>query len=215
MKRSLLLAVLLAAACGGSGSSANLAPAFSLLDVNTGSPTGGQDVSPRDYVGSVSAWYFADATSIYSADQFGLLDKMQQELFIEQRTAGAIAIQIVAVNKIGSEAGSLGMTLGRTLPCVQDTAAADVEMSWGASDGDLVILDDRNVPVDTYSLMTNDLADPAVYEAVKTLLRGGPAEQAPDFLLLDVNPNSPTANMDVSPRDYIGRISGYYFGAAT
>lgn len=38
---------------------------------------------------------------------------------------------------------------------------------------------------------------------------------APDFLLQDVNPNSPTSAMSVSPRDYIGNVSGYYFGAAT
>jgi len=38
---------------------------------------------------------------------------------------------------------------------------------------------------------------------------------APDFLLQDVNPNSPTSGMNVSPRDYVGNASGYYFGAAT
>lgn len=38
---------------------------------------------------------------------------------------------------------------------------------------------------------------------------------APDFLLLDVNPNSPTTGQDVSPRDYVGSVSGYYFGSAT
>lgn len=38
---------------------------------------------------------------------------------------------------------------------------------------------------------------------------------APDFLLQDVNPNSPTSGMNVSPRNYVGNASGYYFGAAT
>lgn len=38
---------------------------------------------------------------------------------------------------------------------------------------------------------------------------------APDFLLQDVNPNSPTSGQNVSPRGYIGNVSGYYFGAAT
>lgn len=38
---------------------------------------------------------------------------------------------------------------------------------------------------------------------------------APDFSLLDVNPASPTANQPVSPRDYLQRVSGWYFGHST
>lgn len=37
---------------------------------------------------------------------------------------------------------------------------------------------------------------------------------APDFRLLDVNPNSIRRNSLVSPRDYVLQVSGYYFGAA-
>ena len=36
-------------------------PDFALVDVNPTSPTYNQDVSPRDYVQQVSAWYFAHA----------------------------------------------------------------------------------------------------------------------------------------------------------
>jgi len=36
-----------------------------------------------------------------------------------------------------------------------------------------------------------------------------------DFALLDVNPTSQTFNTDVSPRDQQGKISAWYFGAAT
>ena len=42
----------------------------------------------------------------------------------------------------------------------------------------------------------------------------GPVK-VPDFLIQDVNPNSPTATQNVSPRDYLGYASAYYFGAAT
>jgi hypothetical protein len=38
---------------------------------------------------------------------------------------------------------------------------------------------------------------------------------APDFSLLDVNPASPTSGQPVSPRDYLQRVSGWYFGHAT
>ncbi len=34
---------------------------FSLDDVNATSPTSGQQVSPRDYMGQVSGWYFGSA----------------------------------------------------------------------------------------------------------------------------------------------------------
>ena len=56
-----LALILVLAACGGSSSPA-MAPDFLLQDVNLNSPTTGQDVSPRDYVGSVSGYYFGAAT---------------------------------------------------------------------------------------------------------------------------------------------------------
>ncbi|NUP08762.1 MAG: hypothetical protein HOW73_22160 [Polyangiaceae bacterium] len=37
----------------------------------------------------------------------------------------------------------------------------------------------------------------------------------PDFHLIDVNPASPTADQPVSPRDYLQKVSGWYFGHAT
>jgi hypothetical protein len=38
---------------------------------------------------------------------------------------------------------------------------------------------------------------------------------APDFSIRDVNPNSPRYDQLVSPRDYEGRVSAWYFGHAT
>jgi len=42
------------------------------------------------------------------------------------------------------------------------------------------------------------------------------AQTAPvaNFQLPDVNPKSPRYGTDVSPRDYLLQVSGYYFGAA-
>lgn len=37
----------------------------------------------------------------------------------------------------------------------------------------------------------------------------------PDFALRDENPNSPRAGEVVSPRDYLTRVSGWYFIEAT
>jgi hypothetical protein len=38
---------------------------------------------------------------------------------------------------------------------------------------------------------------------------------APDFSLKDVNPNSATHDSTISPRDYLGKVSAWYFGHAT
>jgi hypothetical protein len=41
---------------------ANAVAEFSIQDVNPNSARSGEMVSPRDYLGSVSAWYFGHAT---------------------------------------------------------------------------------------------------------------------------------------------------------
>jgi hypothetical protein len=38
------------------------------------------------------------------------------------------------------------------------------------------------------------------------------SEEAPDFSLTDVAPESPRFGQQVSPRDYLGKVSGWYFG---
>jgi hypothetical protein len=82
LRPSVLLAlVLLVAGCGsdtvvapgpgpdpspdsgpGPESHPRVAPAFALLDVNDTSPRFDEMVSPRDYRGTISAWYFGYAT---------------------------------------------------------------------------------------------------------------------------------------------------------
>lgn len=37
----------------------------------------------------------------------------------------------------------------------------------------------------------------------------------PDFRLVDVNPNSVTYDHPVSPREYVGEVSAWYFGHST
>jgi hypothetical protein len=43
----------------------------------------------------------------------------------------------------------------------------------------------------------------------------GPGPLMPDFALEDVNPNSATHGEIVSPRQFVGRVSCWYFGHAT
>jgi hypothetical protein len=42
-----------------------------------------------------------------------------------------------------------------------------------------------------------------------------PPSPEPDFSLLDVNTSSARHDDLVSPRDYMGKVSAYYFGHAT
>ena len=34
----------------------------------------------------------------------------------------------------------------------------------------------------------------------------------PEFTLMDTNPNSPTFEEEILPRDYLGAVTGWYFG---
>ncbi len=58
--------LLVLTACGGGAANAPVAdgpvPEFGLQDVNATSQRLGQTVSPRDYLGQVSAWYFGHST---------------------------------------------------------------------------------------------------------------------------------------------------------
>lgn len=47
---------------GGVGGAPAVVPDFSLLDLNSTSPTFAQPVSPRDHLMKVSGWYFGHAT---------------------------------------------------------------------------------------------------------------------------------------------------------
>lgn len=41
------------------------------------------------------------------------------------------------------------------------------------------------------------------------------ADAMPDFSLLDLNPQSPREGELISPRDYLGEVSAWYFGHST
>lgn len=40
-------------------------------------------------------------------------------------------------------------------------------------------------------------------------------DEVPGFALTDVNPNSATHDSTISPRDYLGDVSAWYFGHST
>lgn len=44
---------------------------------------------------------------------------------------------------------------------------------------------------------------------------GPVGDPVPDFSLVDVNPTSATFDQQVSPRDYLQKVSAWYFGHST
>ena len=69
--------------------------------------------------------------------------------------------------------------------------------------------DDPDEPEDTGA--SGDSSEP---DDTNTEPEAG-ANALPDFSLIDVNDTSPTASERVSPRDYLEKVSGWYFTHAT
>ena len=60
--------------------------------------------------------------------------------------------------------------------------------------------------------------EPRMLLSVNSVIGGegeGNAQQVADFALIDANPTSATFDQPVSPRDYLGQVTGWYFGHAT
>ena len=96
---------------------------------------------------------------------------MQKEIDADSTAA---PIQILGVNAVGQEAGNAAICANRVLPWLQDTEQQGVWTKWDVTPGDVVILDDQNEVVAIYNLTEHNLADPANYDALKSLLLHGP-----------------------------------------
>ncbi|MBT4845056.1 MAG: tandem-95 repeat protein, partial [Planctomycetaceae bacterium] len=147
-------------------------PDFSLEDVNTTSSLLGTDVSPRDYDGNVTAFYFGLATCSYCTTQFGHLNTMQNDFDSNDPDLG---IEIVGINLAGRESGNASITAGNDIPWLQDVdldenGEADAWEDWGAQLRDVIIVDAQNRQVSKINLTPNDLGDTAIYTLVRTMI---------------------------------------------
>jgi thiol-disulfide isomerase/thioredoxin len=141
-------------------------PDFSLIDLNPASPRSGAPVSPRDYEGQVSGWYFGHSSCGYCQGQFGLLNQLQQELDAEAPGA----VQLLGVNASGLEAANAAMTAGRALPWLQDRLDVGAWTAWRAQLRDVVVVDRAGVVRSVYNLTQHDLHQPTAYGTMKQLL---------------------------------------------
>ena len=88
---------------------------------------------------------------------------------------------------------------------LRDTGSSDTDtIDTGRTDTG------RDTSRDTAQLDTSETGDTGIVDT-------GPVRPVlvPDFALADLNPASTRYGETISPRDYIGRVSGYYFVHST
>ncbi len=141
-------------------------PDFELVDQNLSSELWGQTVSPSDYEGQVSAWYFGSASCPYCVDQLTHL----WELEVELRDEAAAEVTILGINPAGFEQWNGTAIEGHDLPWLQDREDEDVWGVWDVRYRDVVILNGQLHPVSTHNLTSNDLAESDNVEALRALI---------------------------------------------
>lgn len=88
-----------------------------------------------------------------------------------------------------------------------DEQSADGNANESEDPGDLEPEpQDEQEPQDEEDPQDDEDPDPVQDDELESVL---------DFQVPDVNPNSPRYNEDVSPRDYLGGVSAWYFGHST
>lgn len=92
-----------------------------------------------------------------------------------------------------------------------DAASGSGGTNAGGSPADAATDAPADAPVDALADAGSDAAADAPSDAPSDVL----AQIAPDFSLLDENPASATHAQLVSPRDYLGQVSAWYFGHST
>jgi hypothetical protein len=152
------------------------APLWELEDTNPASMSFDTLVGPATRLGFATAWYFAEASSTYAQDQFGLLEQIVTEILTGDP---GFRGQALGVNETGEEAGTPTMVAGRTSPWLQDTAQADAWGLWVMDANDLVVLDPFGRVFELFDLDTDDLNDTPSYDAVKQALLDAAAAPPP------------------------------------
>ena len=97
------------------------------------------------------------------------MNQMRQEI---RQSDAARDVRFLGINESGQEAGNPEMYAGRVLPWLQDRAGQEVWESWDVTYRDVVIVDEENRKVAVYNVTVHDLAVPAAYDSLKTLLLG-------------------------------------------
>lgn len=79
-------------------------------------------------------------------------------------------VHIAGVADLASEGRTANITMMRSIAMLQDTATMNVSVAWRTTLRDVVVLDAENRRIHVYNLTEHNLADPANYAALKTML---------------------------------------------
>ena len=108
------------------GEGENALPDFSLVDVNSTSSTFNQSVSPRDYLGEVSAWYFGHSRrERYCRSQYDLLGRRCRKI-IQFKLTTEVSLTYSwhePDRALGMDTSNVQTTDGRDIPWLQDVDA--------------------------------------------------------------------------------------------
>lgn len=146
---------------------ANPVPDFHLVDTNPNSPRSQEQVSPRDYMLRISAFYFATAGCSHCRDQFRHLGTIAREL---RASRLPVAIEILGVNRADQSMYNFLIPSQGDLPWLQDTNAQSVWFNWGAQLRELWVLDARNQVITITNLTAPNLALELHRNALKEVL---------------------------------------------
>ncbi len=102
------------------------------------------------------------------------MDSLEAEIAAEIRS---LDVRFVGLNEIGQESGNPNIPTVCDLPWLQDVEAQRVWESWEASYRDVIILDGENERVAVFNVTTGNLATPAHFDSLKSLLLGIAADR--------------------------------------
>ncbi len=145
---------------------------FSLVDVNPNSSSFNQSVSPAQYEGRVSAWFFAFASCTYCKSQFAALDAITAEL---ENLHPVLKIDAVGVNAHDKAFANPAFVEDRSLPWLQTEdnngdGNSDAWQSWDVNFRDLVIRGGDGERIATFNLATHDLTEFNAAQELRALL---------------------------------------------
>jgi hypothetical protein len=101
---------------------------------------------------------------------------MQREIDTEAAGTQGLPVKILGVNDVGQESGNSLIVAGRTLPWLQDVVQQSVWSSrWHVDWRDVFVLDPQNRKITVYNLTVHDLASPANYQELKSILKAAAA----------------------------------------
>jgi hypothetical protein len=171
-------------------------------------------------------WGTIDAAGIYTAPDtvpdpaIATVRAVSVEDTTKQATARVDIDRLIVVEiSVPQATVQLGATYQFEAEVLTEKLDGDVVWSldeggeWGSIDADGLYTAPAAMPASySVTVRATSTLDPEAQATARLYLSSvDPATMAPDFLLEDVHPDTPTSGTMVSPRDYLGKVSVWIF----